>query len=309
MTIDAKQFDPPTDPAGKGYVYEPDLVRAVRVALATARPLLLRGAPGCGKTTLARDVANHLRADYYYEVVTSRTEARDLEWRFDAVLRLAEAQIAEQRARVANAANYVEPRALWWGFDPVGARTRGGGAQVPAADPLATETSAGSDPRRPAVALIDEIDKAEPEVANDLLEPLDVGTFTVAETGTPVVRARDVFLVVTTNEERDLPAAFLRRCVVHELVRPPAPILRKIAASHFGDRIKSTLVERMIHRIDELATEAKPLRLRTPGTAEFIDALEACRTLGIEPVDGNDEWTAITRLAMWKHPTAREDRP
>jgi MoxR-like ATPase len=308
MTIDAKEFTPPADPTGKGYVYDAALIRAIRVALATARPLLLRGAPGCGKTTLARDVARQLRADYYYEVVTSRTEARDLEWRFDAVLRLAEAQIADRRERVAHAGNYVEPRALWWGFDPAGARLRGGGADSPAVDPLATETSIGSDPDRPAVILIDEIDKAEPEVANDLLEPFDVATFTVAETGTPVGRKRDVFLVVTTNEERDLPAAFLRRCVVHELERPAAPILRKIAASHFGDRLAVTLVDKMIERIDQLAAEAKPLRLRAPGTAEFIDALEACRALGIEPAEGNHEWTAITRLAMWKHPAVREDQ-
>src|SRR5215471_15497272 len=109
--IDLKKFDPPENPSesSKEYVYSPGLIRAVRVALAVERPLLLRGAPGCGKTSLAKDIARRLGADYYQEVVTSRTEARDLEWTFDSVLRLSETQIETRRYRVAHASNYVEP--------------------------------------------------------------------------------------------------------------------------------------------------------------------------------------------------------
>jgi MoxR-like ATPase len=317
--IDPKRFTPADDPTQQGYVYGPDLRRAIRVALATERPLLLRGAPGTGKTTMARDFAKNLLdadgqvagADYYQEVVTSRTEARDLEWRFDTILRLAETQLAAKRERVELAENYVEPRALWWAFNPDTARARGARPGKPADSPADDPIAGGSSKHRPAVVLIDEIDKAEPEVANDLLEPFDVQTFRVAETGAVVTRQREVVLVVTTNDERDLPAAFLRRCVVHELARPEPPTLKKIARSHFGTEIEDPGVVQMIKRVESLASEAAAANLREPGIAEFLDALRAIRVLAPDQTADWDaerkkqEWDAITRLAMWKHPATK----
>jgi MoxR-like ATPase len=314
--IDPKRFAPADDPIQQGYVYGPELRRAIRVALATERPLLLRGSPGTGKTTMARDFARNLLgiagqppgADYYQEVVTSRTEARDLEWRFDTILRLAETQLEAKRARVELAENYVEPRALWWAFNPDTARARGAKPGKPAEHPADDPIAGGSSKDRPAVVLIDEIDKAEPEVANDLLEPFDVKTFRVAETGTPVTKQRDVVLVVTTNDERDLPAAFLRRCIVHELTRPEPPTLKKIARSHFGTELEDPGVARMIERVESLAAEAEAANLRQPGIAEFLDALHAIRVLAPQVMVEWDaerkkqEWDAITRLTMWKHP-------
>ncbi len=297
--IDPNEFKPPSAPdsTAKAYVYDDDVIRAVRVALATGRPLLLRGPPGCGKSTLARDVARRLGANYYQEVVTSRTEARDLEWRFDAVRRLAEAQIPGSFETVKNAANYVEPRALWRGFDPDGAAAAGGKTQDDAGVACLAD--------RPAVVLIDEIDKAEPEVANDLLEPFDVQRFTVAETGQVVEYRRDVVLIVTTNDERDLPAAFLRRCIVRELARPSGVMLKRIARSHLGTELEDPGVARMIARIEELGEQAQSLNLRAPGTAEFLDALRACRTID---TSSDPEWQAITRLALWKHTAAFEEK-
>jgi MoxR-like ATPase len=320
--IDPRRFAPIDDPIQQGYVYGPELRRAIRVALATERPLLLRGAPGTGKTTMARDFAKNLMsapgqppgADYYQEVVTSRTEARDLEWRFDTILRLAETQLHGKRARVALAENYVEPRALWWAFSPDTAKARGARPGKPADDPADDPIAGGSSNDRPAVVLIDEIDKAEPEVANDLLEPFDVKTFRVAETGTVVTRQRDVVLVVTTNDERDLPAAFLRRCVVHELTRPEPATLKKIARSHFGTELEDPGVAEMIKRVESLAKEARVANLRQPGIAEFLDALRAIRVLAPEKTAEWDaarkkaEWDAITRLAMWKHPTKDKEK-
>jgi MoxR-like ATPase len=308
--IHPNRFAPDSDPKAGGYVYGPELVRAIKVALATGRPLLLRGVPGTGKTTMAKDFARILKsedgtgttgADYYQEVVTSRTEARDFEWRFDAILRLADSQLDVTRERVARAANYVEPRALWWAFDPESARQRGGGADTEAPDPLAA--SGGSQVGRPAVVLIDEIDKAEPEVANDLLEPFDVKRFRVAETNVEVSCKRDVFLVVTTNDERDLPAAFLRRCVVHELTRPDRAVLARIAHSHFGTVENDPSLARMMKRLEEIAEEAYEQRLRQPAIAEFLDAMRAVQILRPDIIS---EWDAITRLAMWKHPKKKE---
>jgi len=294
----ATDFAPDAPAPGSGrYVYDADLQRAVRVALATGRPLLLRGAPGCGKTTLARDVARRLGRVYYQQVVTSRTEARDLEWGFDAVRRLADAQLRGDRGRVARLANYVEPRVLWWGFDPASAARRGGGS-TGASDPGEFFGEAPS-PERAAVVLVDEIDKAEPEVANDLLEPFDTNGFTVAETRFAVKKQRDVFLVVTTNDERDLPGAFLRRCIVQEIHRPGAAALGAIADAHFAGAVTADLVAAVASALDRLAAQARERRLREPGVAEFLDALRACNELGVAP--GSPEWEPVTRLALWKH--------
>jgi MoxR-like ATPase len=309
--ITAKDFAPPTPAAGSGgYVYAPELVRAIKVAMVTKRPLLLRGAPGCGKTTLAADLARQLGRVFLSQVVTSRTEARDLEWQFDAIRRLSDAQVNtdEMRAQVADLARYVEPQVLWWGFDPASARTRGGAT----GGPPPRIPAAVADPRTDgdgAVVLIDEIDKAEPELANDLLEPFDVDGFTVAETGRVVPRRRDrVFLVLTTNEARDLPGAFLRRCVVFELERPTADTLRQIAAAHLGADIAQRVdLDAITRELDRLAKTARERGLREPGTAEFLDTVRACSELGLSV--HSDEWRAVTRLTLWKHARKELDAP
>lgn len=309
--ITAKDFAPPPPAAGSGgYVYAPELVRAIKVAMVTKRPLLLRGAPGCGKTTLASDLARQLGRVFLSQVVTSRTEARDLEWQFDAIRRLSDAQVNtdEMRAQVADLARYVEPQVLWWGFDPASARTRGGATggaapRIPAAVADPATDSQG------AVVLIDEIDKAEPELANDLLEPFDVDGFTVAETGRVVQRQRSrVFLVITTNEARDLPDAFLRRCVVFELERPTAATLRQIAAAHLGADIGERVdLDAITGELDRLASTARERGLRAPGTAEFLDTVRACAELGLSAQ--SDEWRAVTRLTLWKHARKELDAP
>ncbi|HEY0478908.1 MAG TPA: MoxR family ATPase [Kofleriaceae bacterium] len=303
MTLSAKDFAPPPPTAGSGhYVYPPDLVRAVKVAMVTQRPLLLRGAPGCGKTTLAADLARQLGRVFLQQVVTSRTEARDLEWQFDAIRRLSDAQLATpaMRKQVADVARYVDPQVLWWGFDPASARTRGGAAA--GAPPRIPEAArAVKTDKLAAVVLIDEIDKAEPELANDLLEPFDRGGFTVAETGFEVSRVRsDVFLVVTTNEARDLPGPFLRRCVAFELERPLAKQLAAIAEAHHGTGIAALVdLDAISRELDRLAGIARDRGLREPGTAEFLDTVTACKDLALTA--DSDEWKAMTRLTLWKH--------
>jgi MoxR-like ATPase len=310
-----KLFDPVLRPSpGSGrYVYDTveaaeskdarpnEIVLAVNVALATGRPLLLKGPPGTGKSTMARDVAQELGRTYYDQVVTSRLEARDFLWHFDTVRRLGDAQ-ARRRNALPPLQHYVEPKPLWWSFDPSSAACRGArastGRNLP--DPgLKPKSDRGG-----AVILLDEIDKAEPDVPNDLLVPLGAGTgevaFAVAETDYRVRVTRPVLVMITTNEERDLPYAFLRRCVVLTLRRPSVTQCIQIARSHFPkDRIADDALQALATRYDELAQHSETKALRVPGTAEFLDAVGACVELNVKP--NSPDWLWITNRAMWKH--------
>jgi len=283
------------------YVFSPELELAIGVARVTGRPLLLRGTPGCGKSTLAYDVALSLRFRFYREVVTSHTSARDLLWRFDAVRRLGDATHAPTKA--STLAHYVEPRALWWAFDPATAAYRGVRSKEAAklgieevSDPgwAAGTKTAG------AVVLIDEIDKADPDVPNDLLVPLGDNTFRVEETGADVYQTRELFVVITTNDERELPPAFLRRCVVAVLDRPRGDRLVAIARAH-RPGVSETMVRAVEEAADRFAEESdKVPGARKPGTAEILDALHACAAYGISTPD-HPLWSQVTRLALWKY--------
>lgn len=276
------------------YVYDDDLRLAVRIALATDRPLLLRGPPGCGKSTLAEDVAVRLRRRYYEHVVSSRTEARDLLWRFDAVRRLGD---AHSNKGVTNVGLYVDPGALWWAFDPESAGRHGlAGDEPGAADP----TGVPAEPGAAAVVLLDEIDKADPDFPNDLLVPIGAKRFRVSDLDLPVSARHDTLIVVTTNEERDLPQAFLRRCIVHVLPRPKVDHLRKIIAAHFPGA-DGALVKEVLAQFEKIAAEASSQSLRPPGTAELLDTVRACVEMGLGP--RSPEWHAVTRATLWKHGT------
>jgi MoxR-like ATPase len=150
-----------------------------------------------------------------------------------------------------------------------------------------------------AVVLLDEIDKADPDVPNDLLEPLDVQEFTVEETQYQVRQdTRKVLVIITTNGERELPPAFLRRCVNLELKPPTVQWLKKIADEKFPDG-EHSLHQRIADDVMNLRQQAKSLGLREPSTAEFLDAIDVCRNLRIgcdSPV-----WKQAARAVLWKH--------
>jgi MoxR-like ATPase len=168
-------------------------------------PLLVSGEPGSGKSSIARNAALVLSRVYYERVITSRTQATDLLWTFDALRRLSDATAGAQHRELLATESYVEPGPVWWAFDPVTAAKRPGGRIFidPASVPAGTHCG-------DAVLLIDEIDKADPDVPNDLLEPFGAKSFTVRETGEQIAATRDVLLILTTNGERELPPAFLR---------------------------------------------------------------------------------------------------
>ena len=208
--------------------------------------------------------------------------ALDLLWTFDTLRRLNDAQTPTQP--LLDRRYYVDPGTLWWGFDPHSAAQRGRRHTVPASfhaiNPGVGGTLTG------AVVLLDEIDKADPDVPNDLLEPFDTGSFTVRDTNDPIVRTRDVLLMLTTNGERELPPAFLRRCVTLKLPDPTDAWFVTIAEHRL--RVQSGQLP-LLHDLatEVMAWRAAALRagVRRPGTAD-LDALEACRTLGIAGVGG-----------------------
>jgi MoxR-like ATPase len=290
---------------GEIYVMSDDLELAIDVAHATRRPLLLRGEPGSGKSSLAPYVARRRNWRYYEHVITSRTQTTDLLWSFDAVRRLADAQ--RQIRDELDDFRYVQPGVLWWALAPSSAARRGApDGPATAADPFADINAERSADH--AVVLIDEIDKADPDVPNSLLVPLGSTQFVVTETTTIVRQERSDGLrhlvIITTNEERELPQALLRRCVVVTLPAPTPEKLIAIAREHmlstygeFGE-MDHRLATAMADELGAARREAADRALRTPSTAEYLDALHACRSLGIEV--GGDKWARLRGFLLIK---------
>ena len=292
-------------PGGAAYLYSPAIVLAVNVALATQRPLLLAGSPGTGKTTLAANVAHVLGWRFYPRVVSSRSRARDLMWSFDTLRRLSDAQASAQvgSAGLRPREAYIEPQTLWWAYEPDTAMRRGAQAGTEGVGFARDPATPSRDAR--AVVLLDEIDKAEPDLPNDLLEALDTECFTIDELDPPlrVQAARDrVLTFITTNGERELPAAFLRRCIVLKLEAPSEDWLVSIANQRFGAPGEA-LHRAVARRIAVLREAALRQNLREPSTAEYLDALAACRQLGIDTA--SPQWQLLEQAVLWKRDDPR----
>jgi len=276
---------------GRVYVYHnADVPLAVNVALATRRPLLLRGRSGTGKSSLARNVAINLGFRYYEAVVTSRTHARDLLWEVDLLRRLHLAQLREGELDPDMTA-FIEPGVLWWAFDPQSAATQAkmaAGKEVP--DPTFEHPGAAQ-----AVVLIDEIDKAEPDVPNNLLVPLGSLQFQVEETRLPVKTTPETapLVFITSNDERELPPAFLRRCIQLELPSPDTEGLKKIAEAHFPNFTDT--IAKIATLLEESTKKAgRPL----PAPPEFLDTVKACRQMDIVP--GTKAWESLIQITVLK---------
>lgn len=291
---------------GEVYVFGDDkIVLAVNVALATGRPLLIYGAAGSGKSTLAASIARVLNRRYYEAVVTSRTNAQDLLWSFDVVRRLSDANAATTAGSggAEDLHRYIQPGVLWWAFDPLtannqGLRNLGGG-------PSSGEFS--SDLSSPAVTLIDEIDKADPDVPNNLLVPIGSLRFVVKETGLEVTAKQIPLIIFTSNEERDLPAAFVRRCIVLRLPLPTKDQLVRIADAHFGTDPKNReIYELLAKKTVELREDSCLPNQRPPSTAEFLDAVRACLKLGIS--SASEHWAALMEAVLAKPDSAELQR-
>lgn len=298
------------------HVIDDKSILAVNAALVTGRPLLVRGEPGTGKSQLARAAAQALGRAFVQHAVDSRTETRDLLWTQDAVARLAEAQLVgslpsptqESVDRCMAIENFIHPGPLWWAFDWHSASEQAKRVRKsPPATPPKWTMEQG------VVVLIDEIDKADSAVPNGLLDALGHGRFDVPGGATVTMKAAYRPLVlITTNEERALPDAFLRRCFVLHL-QLPSERTKLVSAlvgrgrAHFAtilcsDRVLKTAA-------DQLATDrdkARELGLAPPGLAEYIDLLRAV----IEQEKTEERQLAllgqIAQFAFEKHPEMTE---
>jgi MoxR-like ATPase len=311
--------------------FERDQIRAVNAALAAGRPLLVRGEPGIGKSQLAKAVAGELQRAFISQTVDSRTESRDLLYHFDAVARLADAQILgcqpktspgnppeagkdKEQAAVCRVgtqllppADYLRPRALWWAFawEDAKGRAEKAGIGIP-------NHPEDWEPKHGCVVLIDEIDKAESDVPNGLLEALGAHSFHPQGLGRPVVASSTPPLVIiTTNEERALPDAFVRRCLILHLQLPKERTrLKKHLISrgqaHFEGMTSNNVLQTAANcLIDDRQEAAQQHWHPLPGQAEYLDLLRA--VIGQRPNDhsAQEELLAeIKRFILRKHPDA-----
>lgn len=235
MSESSRRFDS-TD----NYIATQALQQAVEAARVLQKPLLVKGEPGTGKTLLAEQVASSLGMPLITWHIKSTTKAQQGLYEYDAVSRLRDSQLGEDR--VYDIANYIKPGKLWEAF---------------------------TSPTR-AVLLIDEIDKADIEFPNDLLHELDRMAFYVYETGQTITAQERPVVIITSNNEKELPDAFLRRCFFHYIEFPDEQTMRQIIAVHFPD-IRDTLVSEALQLFFKLRTV--PGLKKPPSTSELIDWL------------------------------------
>lgn len=283
---------------------------AVNAALVTGRPLLVRGEPGTGKSQLARAASQALGRAFVQHAVDSRTETRDLLWTQDTVARLAEAQLVgslpsatqESVARCMAIENFIHPGPLWWAFDWQSATEQ---AKRVRKNPPAPQ---GGTIEHGVVVLIDEIDKADSAVPNGLLDALGHGRFDVPSGVTVTMDAkRRPLVLITTNEERALPDAFLRRCFVLHLKLPGSraelisALLRRGRAHFTQEELSDAVLMAAAEQLAKDRDQATELGLAPPGLAEYIDLLSAV----LEQEKTEDQQLAllgeIAQFAFEKH--------
>ncbi|WP_421704465.1 AAA family ATPase [Aliiroseovarius sp.] len=223
------------------YVATDDLKVAVNAAVALERPLLVKGEPGTGKTELARQVAKALGADMIEWNIKSTTKAQQGLYEYDAVSRLRDSQLGDER--VHDVANYIKRGKLWEAFE---------------AD-------------QKVVLLIDEIDKADIEFPNDLLQELDKMEFHVYETGETIRAKHRPIIIITSNNEKELPDAFLRRCFFHYIRFPDMEVMKKIVEVHHPG-IKEALLTTALTQFYEIRDQAG--LKKKPSTSEVLDWLK-----------------------------------
>ena len=234
----------------ENYIASDDLRLAVNAAIALEKPLLIKGEPGTGKTQLAEELAKSLNCELFQWHIKSTTKAQQGLYEYDAVSRLRDSQLGDER--VNDIGNYIVKGMLWQAFEAE---------------------------KRP-ILLIDEIDKADIEFPNDLLQELDKMEFFVYETQERVVAAQRPIVIITSNNEKELPDAFLRRCFFHYIQFPTPDDMREIVNVHFPD-LKKNLLDEALSAFFNLRDV--PGLKKKPSTSELIDWLKLLVAEDIPP--------------------------
>jgi MoxR-like ATPase len=234
------------------YIATDDLTVAVNASVTLERPLLVKGEPGTGKTELARQVALSLGLPMIEWHIKSTTKAAQGLYEYDAVSRLRDSQLGDER--VHDVKNYIRKGKLWQAFEADGK----------------------------VVLLIDEIDKADIEFPNDLLQELDRMEFHVYETGETIRAKQRPVIIITSNNEKELPDAFLRRCFFHYIRFPEAETLARIVEVHFPG-IKENLLATALTQFYEL--RETPGLKKKPSTSEVLDWLKLILAEDLAPED------------------------
>ncbi|HBS23963.1 MULTISPECIES: MoxR family ATPase [Thalassospira] len=249
----------------ENYVATEDLMVAVNAAITLQRPLLVKGEPGTGKTVLAEEIAKSLGKKLITWSIKSTTRAQQGLYEYDAVSRLRDSQLGD--ARVHDIANYIVKGKLWEAFEDESA----------------------------PVLLIDEIDKADIEFPNDLLQELDRMEFFVYETQETIKATNRPIVIITSNNEKELPDAFLRRCFFHYIRFPDAETMAEIVAVHFPD-IQKRLVSEALNLFYDMR-DVGGLK-KKPSTSELLDWLKLLMAEDLPPeaLRAKDAKTAVPPL-------------
>ena len=235
----------------KNYISTNDLTVAVNASIALEKPLLVKGEPGTGKTELARQIARSLKLEIIEWSIKSTTKAQQGLYEYDAVSRLRDSQLGEE---IKDISKYIKKGKIWESFET----------------------------KKKSVLLIDEIDKADIEFPNDLLQELDKMEFYIYETGEVVKANHRPIIIITSNNEKELPEAFLRRCFFHYIQFPEIDTLRKIVEVHFPD-IKKSLLETALKKFFQIR-EVPGLK-KKPSTSEALDWI---KLLLVEDLESKD---------------------
>jgi MoxR-like ATPase len=247
------------------YVATDDLKLAVNAALALKRPLLVKGEPGTGKTMLAEEVSEALGLPLLQWHIKSTTKAQQGLYEYDAVSRLRDSQLGDERVKDIH--NYIVKGVLWQAFES----------------------------EQPVAVLIDEIDKADIEFPNDLLREIDRMEFHVYETRELIKAKHRPLVIITSNNEKDLPDAFLRRCFFHYIRFPDAEVMQQIVDVHFP-HIKKDLLSAALKQFYEVRN--LPGLKKKPSTSELIDWLKllVAEDIPLEVLQSKDDKVSVPPL-------------
>ena len=234
----------------KKYISTDDLTLAVNASITLERPLLIKGEPGTGKTELAKQISESLNLTLIEWNIKSTTKAQQGLYEYDAVSRLRDSQLGDQK--FSNIENYIKKGKIWNAFES----------------------------EQKCILLIDEIDKADIEFPNDLLQELDKMEFYIYETGKIIKSKSKPIIVITSNNEKELPDAFLRRCFFHYIQFPDEFTLSKIIEVHFPD-IKKRLLKKALETF--FIIRETPGVKKKPSTSEMIDWLKLLLVEDIKP--------------------------